>query len=99
MPRARSSKPDNWRDQNPHNPAAAAEQKPGSGCFSGFIIPPLAVLLTSAVLAFLAVLDRFEVTLRQLGLCLQGFAPADVRFFSLPHGLQHMPQVEQRLGK
>ena len=54
MPRARSRMPDDWRDQPPQTQTAAAEQKQGSGCLSGFVIPPLAVLLISGFLALTA---------------------------------------------
>ena len=43
MPRARSSYPSNWQT------AASAQ---GSGCLSGFLIPPLAVLLVGILMAF-----------------------------------------------
>lgn len=61
MPRARSSKYDDWREKNPQNQTAAAEHKPGSGCLSGFMIPPLAVLFISAVLALLALRQPLPV--------------------------------------
>ena len=43
MPRARASYSSNWQ-------TAASEQ--GSGCLSGFLIPPLAVLLVGVLMAF-----------------------------------------------
>lgn len=43
MPRARTSYPSNWQT------AASAQ---GSGCLSGFLIPPLAVLLVGILMAF-----------------------------------------------
>ena len=43
MPRARTSYPSNWQT------AASAQ---GSGCLSGFMLPPLAVLLVGFLLAF-----------------------------------------------
>jgi len=43
MPRARTSYPSNWQT------AASAQ---GSGCLSGFLIPPMAVLLVGLLLAF-----------------------------------------------
>lgn len=47
MPRARSRNLENSQ-------TAAAGQPQGSGCLSGFILPPLAVLLISGILALLA---------------------------------------------
>ncbi len=54
MPRARSKIYNDWREEHPHSQTAAAEQEPGRGCLSGFILPPLAVLLISCLLAILA---------------------------------------------
>ena len=54
MPRARSRMTDDWQAERLHEETAAAEQKQGSGCLSGFMLPPLAVLLISAVLALMA---------------------------------------------
>jgi hypothetical protein len=45
MPRARSSKP-YWQT------AATLQEEQGSGCLSGFALPPLAVILFSAVFAY-----------------------------------------------
>ena len=45
MPRARS---------NPSQQTAAAFQPQGSGCFSGYILPPLAVLIVGSLLALFA---------------------------------------------
>ena len=47
MPRARSRTIDEFQ-------TSAAPQEQGSGCLSGFLIPPLAVLLTSLLLAIFA---------------------------------------------
>jgi hypothetical protein len=55
MPRARSRNTDDWREQNPQIRTAAAGQKKGSGCLSGFMIPPLAVVLISGILAAFAI--------------------------------------------
>ncbi len=55
MPRARSRMPGDWREEHtPQIQTAAAEQKQGSGCLSGFVLPPLAVLLISGFLALSA---------------------------------------------
>jgi len=43
MPRARTSYTSNWQ---------TAASAPGSGCLSGFLLPPLAVLLVGVLLAF-----------------------------------------------
>ena len=43
MPRARTSYTSNWQ---------TAASRPGSGCLSGFLIPPMAVLLVGLLLAF-----------------------------------------------
>lgn len=53
MPRARSRTYDDWRKARQPLPQAAAAGQ-GSGCLSGFVIPPLAVLLVSGFLALLA---------------------------------------------
>ena len=53
MPRARSRMTD-WQAERLQNETAAAGQTQGSGCLSGFFLPPLAVLLISAVLALMA---------------------------------------------
>ena len=47
MPRARSRTIDEFQ-------TSAAPQEQGSGCLSGFLIPPLAVILTSLLLAIFA---------------------------------------------
>ncbi len=47
MPRARSRTTDEFQ-------TSAAPQEQGSGCLSGFLIPPLAVILTSLLLAIFA---------------------------------------------
>ena len=54
MPRARSRTTDDWWESRPPRSQTAAAGQEGSGCLSGFIIPPLAVLLISGFLAILA---------------------------------------------
>ena len=49
MPRARSSKT--------YRQTAATPQEQGSGCLSGFVLPPLAVVLFSAVFAFFVLMQ------------------------------------------
>ena len=50
MSRARTQNHHDLREVNPH-PQTAAAPEDGSGCLSGFMIPPLAVLLVSCLLA------------------------------------------------
>jgi soluble lytic murein transglycosylase-like protein len=54
--------PDDWRVYDSQIQTAAAEQKQGSGCLSGFMLPPLAVLLISAVLALMALRQPVPVS-------------------------------------
>ncbi len=53
MSRARPRMTD-WQATRLQNQTAAAGQTQGSGCLSGFVLPPLAVLLISAALALMA---------------------------------------------
>lgn len=67
MPRARSRMTDDWQAQTLQNQTAAAEQTQGSGCLSGFMLPPLAVLLISAVLALMAMRGPVPVSAQAPG--------------------------------
>lgn len=78
MSRARSSYTSDWQ-------TAASTQ--GSGCLSGFIIPPAAVLLVGLLLAFFVKGLNTPVQAESLPLVTQGSALSETSAAILPSGL------------
>ena len=78
MPRARSSYTSDWQ-------TAASTQ--GSGCLSGFVIPPLAVLFVGLLLAFFVKGLNTPVQVESLPFATQGSVSSEISAARLPSNL------------